>query len=201
MHQHIVRGHAGLSGVEQLAPYQPPGRERDIRCFVHNHGAFAAQLQAHRRQVSGRLFHHQPPHLRAAGEEDEVKPLLQQACVFLTSALHHGHMLRREELLRHAAQQRRGGRRIGRGLDHRAVSRRDGSDQRRHGQLKGVVPRRHDQRHAIGLAVDAAPARKLSHRRARPPGVHPLGQMAQRVADLLAHHGHLGEIPLKGALA
>ena len=186
--------------VEQLAPHQPPGGERDIRRLIHNDGAFSAQLQAHRRQMRGCLFHHQPPHMRAAGEENKVKRLLQQAGVFRASALHHRHILRRKELLRHPAKQRRGGRRVFRRLDHSAVSRRNGTDQRRHRQLKGIVPRRHNQRHAIGLAVDAAPARKLSHCRARPPGPHPPGQMVHGVLELLAHHAHLGQIALKGAL-
>lgn len=58
-------------------------------------------------------------------------------------------------------------------LKHGAVSRSHRSHQRRHGQIKGIIPRRHDQYDSIGLAVYIINRGKCPHTPPHPPGSAP----------------------------
>ena len=130
LYKHVIRGHAGLAGVQKLAEHQPPGRHRQIRRFVDDAGAFAPQLQNHGSQVLGSLFHHQLPYGDAAGEKDEIEALLQKAGVFLPPAFHHSYMSRGKNGGNEICQQMAGMGRIGGGLQNDAIPRGNGSDER-----------------------------------------------------------------------
>ena len=151
--------------------------------------------------MTGSLFHHQTANRRAACKENIVKMLFQQSGVFRASALHHLHQLRRKKRLRHAANQPGSGGRIGRRLYHGAVARRQRSHQWGQRQLKGIVPRGHNQHHAVGLGQDPAGARQLPHGGQRLLRLHPAPEMLQRVRQFLLHHGYLGQIAFIIALA
>ena len=70
------------------------GGELDIRRRVDDDRAFAAQLQSHRRQMTGCLTHDLLAHRLAAGEEQQVVLLLQQGGVLRPAAGDHRHVLR-----------------------------------------------------------------------------------------------------------
>ena len=73
--QQIVRLHAGLPGVQDLAERDAPRGQLHIGGFIHDDGAFAAKLQRDGREIFGRSLHHDLADGDAAGEENGVKAL------------------------------------------------------------------------------------------------------------------------------
>ena len=199
--QHIVRGHAGLPGVEELAPGNAPGGQGNVRGFVHDAGALSPQLQGHRRQVLGGLPEHLPAHRLATGEEDVVERLPEQALVLLPPAGDHRHIggieAGGDDLLNDGAGV--GG--VGAGLEHHGVPRRQGVDEGVHGQHEGVVPGAHDQDHPVGGGLHIAPGVELGQRGGDPPLRGEAPGVADHVGDLAAGQPHLAHVALKAALA
>ena len=177
VHKHVVRCDAGLPAVEQLAEGDAPRGEVELRGRVHHAGGLAAQLQRHRRQVLGGAAHDLAPHLHAAGKEDVVKPLREQRPVLLAPALHDGDKLLREARAHHLADDRAGRRGIGGGLEHAAVARSQRADERLHRQHERVVPRRHDQHHAVRIAHGEAAGGELRQRRPHAARARPARHM------------------------
>ena len=149
--QQIVRLHAGLPGIQDLAERDAPRGELHIGGFVHDDGALAAELERDGREVLCRSLHHDLSDGDAAGEENGVKALRQQRAVFRAPALDGGNIARvkitRDEL--RDGRARRGG--VGRRLYDGAVAAGDRADQRRQAELDGVIPGRDNQRNAIRL--------------------------------------------------
>jgi len=82
------------------------------------------------------------------------------------------------------------------GREHHAVTRRQGGDGRCQGQLHRVVPWRYHAHHTQRLALDVCAGRLQKQGRTHPAGLHPLGQVAQRVRQQGTQHKevrHLGE--------
>lgn len=75
----------------------------------------------------------------------------QQLGVFLTASQHHGAPLILEAALYQLFYNAHGGWRVGRELYRDAIARCDRANKRREAQHKGIVPRRHDTRHAKRL--------------------------------------------------
>ena len=73
--QQIVRLHAGLPGVQDLAERDAPRGQLHIGGFIHDDGAFAAKLQCDGREIFGRSLHHDLADGDAAGEENGVEAL------------------------------------------------------------------------------------------------------------------------------
>ena len=201
VHQHVIGRDAGLAGVEELAESQPSGRQGDVGALIHDTRAFAAQLQADRRQMLRGLFHHQLAHGYAAGEKDVIEGLLQQRPVFLPAALHHGDVFRRKAIGHEIGDELRGAGRVGGGLDDRAVSRGQGADQGLQAELEGIIPGCHDQNGAVRFLEDKAPGRELGHRRGYMAGSGPADEMFFHIPQLLQHHAGFGHIAFKGGFA
>ena len=119
--EHIIRRHAGLPGVEPLAPGDTPGCQGKIRVRRQDTGAFPTQLQHHRRQVTGRGGHDRLTHRHRSGKEDHIKGLLKQRLGFLPAALQARHSGRRH-IFDHRLQGLGHRRRILRGLDQRRIA-------------------------------------------------------------------------------
>ena len=51
--QYIIGRYAGLPRVQAFSESNTTGCELQVRCFVYDTGAFAAQLQRDRRKVCG----------------------------------------------------------------------------------------------------------------------------------------------------
>ena len=122
----------------------------------------------------------------AAGEEDVIKPLMQQRLIFRAAAFDQRDVFGREALGDNLRDDLRRGGRVGRRLEHAAVARRQRADQRLHQQHEGIIPRRHNQRHAVRLADGEAVRRKLCQR-----GEH--AALFGEAAQMRNHVGKLGE--------
>ena len=90
-HQHIVRGHTALAGIEEAAPGNAPSTHLQISIVQNDAGAFASQLKCHRYQLLSRGFHHLAADGGAAGEDHMIKGLLQQGLGCFCSAQFHPH--------------------------------------------------------------------------------------------------------------
>ena len=99
VHQQIIGRHTGLTHIEPLAKSDTTRCHLDVCRGVHDAGAFAAQLQRNRREVSTRLLHHKLAHVYASGKEDLVPMLLQQGRILGTTALDYAYQTRVERLL------------------------------------------------------------------------------------------------------
>ena len=87
---------------------------------------------------------------------------------------------------------------IFRRLEHSAVARGHGADQRRKQKLQRVVPRPNDERHAVGLGSDE-PARGPGEQRgAAALRLHPRRQPAEGVANFAQDEAELGGVCLVG---
>ncbi len=173
VHEHVVGRDAGLTGIHVLPEHQPPGREVDVGCLVHDSRAFPAQFQRDRGQMFRRGFHDDPAHRDAAGKEDVVELLLQKLGVFPAAPQYDRTIgvvkATRDELLDDFCHSRC----VGRGLDHGAVACSDRADQRRDRQHKRIVPGRYDERHAVRLGNGVAGSRKQGKRCFDPFPLHP----------------------------
>ena len=92
----IIRGNAGLTGVEHLAEGDAPRGEREVRCFVDDDWALAAELKRHRGEPLCGGFHDGLADGDAAGKEYVVKRFIEQCFVCLAPALDGGDEARRE---------------------------------------------------------------------------------------------------------
>ena len=94
VHEHIIRRDAGLAAVEQLAERQTARGDAQIRSFIDDAGAFAAQFQRDGGEGFARGAHDLAADGHAAGEEDVIKPLMQQRLILRappsTSATYSG---------------------------------------------------------------------------------------------------------------
>ena len=199
--QQIIRLHARLPGVQDLAEGDAPRGELQIGRFVDDDGALAAKLQRDGGQVLRRGLHHDLADGDAAGKEDRVEPLGEQRTVLRAAALDGGDVARVKGLADELRDRCARGRGVGRGLDNGAVAAGDRADQRRQAQLHGVIPRRDDQRHAVGLGRNEALCRELRQRRRHRPLAHPALQVLQMEAQLLEHHAGLAHVDLHRRLA
>ena len=156
LNQQIVRLHAGLTGIQDLAERDAPRGQLHIGGFIHDGRAFAAKFERDGREVLGRSLHHDLADGDAAGEENGVKALRQQRAVFRTSAFDSGDIARVKVLGNQLRNGRAGRGCIGRRLYDGAVATGDRAHQRRQAELNGIIPRRDDQRNAIRLRRDEA---------------------------------------------
>ena len=151
--------------------------------------------------MTGCLTHDLLAHRLAAGKKDIIEFLVQQALVLLPAPVDHADIFpgkgRLDELRHHPA----GGRGIGTGLDHSGIAGGQSIHQGIDGKQKGIVPRAHDQRHAVGRRLYAAARSKLRQR-----GMHGLfpgksSDMAQHIADLAQYQSGFAHIAFRPALA
>ena len=180
-HQEVVGGHAGLAGIEALAPGQPPRRDLEVGVSQHDGGTLAAQFQGHRRELPGGGGHHKRSHPFSAGEEDVVEAFLQQRGRHLAIAEHHLHRFRGEMAGNQAGDQLGGARGVLGGLEHSRVAGRQGAHQGMEAQLEGVVPGAENQHAAQGFAHHPGAGRLGPGRQADPLRLHPAGQVAAAV--------------------
>ena len=199
--QHVVRGHAGLAGVGELAPGDAPGRGGQAHGAVHEARRFAAQLQCDRGQVLGGGLHDDAADAPAAGVEDMVEGLGQQVGGLLRAAFDD-----RDGTGVHVPFDEFGGqmgdmRREFRRFQADRVAGGDGVDHRFQRQQQRVVPRRDDQDHALGLVDGPAdgglqqPMHRLGVAR-RPPA-----HTATDEVRLAQHQVNLHQQRLRGRLA
>ncbi len=197
VNERIVRRDAGLTGVEHLAEHHAARGQRNIGGFVHNHGAFAAELQRERGQVRGRALHDRPSDRWRTGEENIVEALMQQRLIFGSAALNHRDVLGRENLAQQRGQRAACVGRVSGRLNYGAVTRRNCADQRLKAKLDGVVPRRKNQHHAVWLGRDKADGGKLRKRRFDAFFARPRAEPAQMIANFIQHKAGFGHIDLK----
>ena len=92
----IVRGDAGLPGVEHLAESDAPRGEREIRRLIDDDGALAAKLERYRGEPLCGGLHDGLADGDAAGKEYVVKRFIEQRLVRIAPALDGGDEARRE---------------------------------------------------------------------------------------------------------
>ena len=129
MHQHVVGGHAGLAGVAEPAPGDPPGGDLQRRVPIHQARRLTAELEDDGGEVPGGLLEHDLADAAASGEEDQVEPLVQEGLGLVGSPLDHRDSLR-VEVSRHQVRHQGGSvRRDLRRLQDRRVAAGQGADQ------------------------------------------------------------------------
>ena len=106
----------------------------------------------------------------------------------------HGHFIFVEHVIDDVAQHRRAMRGHFRRFDHGGAARRDGRDQRHQGQVDRVIPRRDDQRDALGLITNTRFGAEHQHGRPYALAAHPLADVADGVLDLGQNRGDFGQI-------
>ena len=198
MDQAVIRGHAGLPGVEELAEGQAAGGEGEVGGLVHDHRAFASQLQGDGGQVAAGLFHDLLAHGHAAGEEDVVEGLFQQGGVLVPAPFHGGHPLGREDGGQQLGHGVAGVGGVGAGLEDHAVARRHRAEERLQAEQIGIVPGGHDQHHPVRLGQLIALGAELGQGRGPPLGPGPPGQVFGQVAQLVQAQAQLGHVALEG---
>ena len=199
--EQVIRRDAGLAAVEQLAEGEAFGCQIELGGGINDARALAAQLERDGREVLGRLAHDLPTDGNAAGEEDIVKPLLEQRLVFLAAALHDGDVLWREAGGDDLADDGGRGGRVGGGLEQRAVASGQRADERLHRQHERIVPRGHDQHHTVGIVHGEAARVEMRQRREHAVAARPAVNVAEGVGELGERHADLAHVALRGGLA
>ena len=148
-----------------------------------------------------RFFHDLLAHALAAGEEDVVKPFLQQSGVFRPASGDHRHIFRPKALADQALHQGAGAGRVGAGLDYGGVSGGDGVHQGIQGEHKGVVPRAHDEYRPVGGGLFIAAGGELGQGRGHRFLPREGRGVPAHIAQLAEHQAGLAQIALAGALA
>ena len=69
MHENIVRGDAGLPGIQELALGDPLAGQAHVRIGAHDGGALTSKLQRDGSEMPGSSLHHDLSHPRATGKE------------------------------------------------------------------------------------------------------------------------------------
>ena len=189
--QQIVGCYTGLAHVEPLTKGDAACRHLQVCGGIHDAGALAAQLKCHGREVFARALHDELADRNAAGKENLIPALIEQCLVLGTAALDDRHQARVKRLLADLFEHRTRRRRIGTRLDDHRVARSERTGKRLERQQKRVVPRRHDQRHAIGNRLRLAHANSIGEvartQAWATPSVHMHNLMAnlgKRCADL-----------------
>ena len=190
-HQHVIRGKAGLAGVEEPSPGNAAGGNGNVGVRRHQAGIFAPQLQGDGRQGFGRLFHHQPTHPIAAREEHVVEAVGQQSPGRLRSPHGHGHHVIVQVLPKPFGQKlpRMWG--MFRRLEHGGVARAQGGHQGRQQQQQRVVPGTNHQDAAQGRRHHPGPGRLHDQRHRHPFRPQPVAQLPLKQLELLANAGDL----------
>ena len=196
MHQQIVGRYARLSGIQALSPCYAACRHGYVGILVHYAGALTAQFQHHRSQMLRSGTHHPAAQVGTSRKEYYVVPLLQQGSVHLPVALHHGNVLRGEGLADHLLHHPGHVRHVGRRLQHRRASCRDGSHQWVQQQLHGIVPRSHYQRASQRFLHHLAPRGEHLQWSTHPLGRRPLAQVRDVVPNLSQHYAQFRQIGL-----
>jgi len=168
---------------------------------IDDAGALATELEGDGREVLGRRAHDDAPDVAVARVEDVVEALLEQLRRLGHAALDdlHGAAV---EVLGHELRDQLGcgGRDLG-GLDQRAAAGGQSANQRREGELEGVVPGRDDQGDAQRLGAHAALAGLIDQRRGYALGLHPTREVLLHVDDVVRHERHLRRVGLEARLA
>ena len=199
--EHIVRGHAGLPGAQQLAEDDTARGKGQIRALVDIDGALPTQFEHRRGEVLRRLFQHQAAHRLSPGEENHVVGLFQQGGILLSSPLHNRNQAAVKGLLCQTGQKGRGGGSVSRGLEDGGVSRRQGAGKGLKRQQNGVIPGAENERDAKGHAHHARGGGKEGGRCFDALWRRQGGQPAQQEGELLQHKAGFGEIGLAFRLA
>ena len=150
-HQHIVGRDTGLPGVQGFAPGDAPGGVFERHPSRNDRRGFAAQLQRHRGQVIGGGTHHLLADMGRAGEQQVIEGQSGKPHRHFGVAQHHGDHVFGENPPQQVFEQTAGGGRVLTEFEHHSVARRQGADQRPHGQIQRVVPRHDYTHHAHGL--------------------------------------------------
>ena len=198
VHKHVVWCHARLAHVEPLAKGDASRRHAQVGASLHDAGALATQLERHGREVLGRPCHDELAHGNATGEEDVVPALVEKRLVLRAPALDDAHEFGLKRLLAYLAQHRGGCRRVGTRLHDHGVARRQGARERLEREQKRVVPRRHDERDAVGHALHAARGHGVGEVCRARAGPCPARDVPQLVANLGEGQARLAHVALVG---
>ena len=201
VHEHVVRRDAGLPCVEELAPDDPPRGDADVRRRLDDAGRLAAELERDRDEVRRGGGEDFAADGGAAGEEDRVERQRGQRGGDVGAASRDRHGVGVEDLRQPRGEPRRAGGRELRGLEHDAVAGRQGGHERHQRELDRIVPRREDQRRAVGAGVDFAAPRPHREGNRHAPRPRPAAEIRKGGGDLLPHEGRLREMRFEAGLA
>ena len=194
MHEHIIRGDAGLAAVQELAEHDAPCGHLDLGVLIHDDRALAAQFQRAGGQMLRGFFQNGAAYGLAAGEEDLVPFLFQERRVLFPAAGHDCRVCfgkRRAHDLRHDIAGRG---RIRRRFDHHGVARRDGVHRGFQRQQDGIVPGAHDQHVPQRFRMHVGPGGELRQRRALFLISRQLIHVADLPVDLRQQHAGLAHV-------
>jgi hypothetical protein len=76
VNQHVVRGNAGLAGVEELSEHNPLGGHVQVGALIDDARTLAPELQSDRREMPGGRRHDDAADGAVAGVEDVIPLLL-----------------------------------------------------------------------------------------------------------------------------
>ena len=196
VNQEVIGRDAGLASIESLTPRYALRGNRHIGALIHDAGTLTAQFKHYGREILRRSTHHELTERGATRKEDNIVTLLQQRGIHITITLHDSHILLVEGLGNHLLDGLRHVRHIGRGLQQRRTTRRNGTHQRVEQQLHGVVPRRDDKRLSQRLAHNTRTRWHHFQWCRATLGLHPLFQVAQMILHLALDNAQLGEYRL-----
>ena len=135
--------------------------------------------------------------LNAPRKEDVVKGFFQQRLVFLPAAFDDRNVLRREGIANYFRDCVAGRRRVCGRLNYHAVARRNRTHNRLQAQLKGIIPGRYDERHAVRFRRNEAFGVKLRDGRCDSSVFYPTGKMLKMEAQFFKHHADFCHIRFK----
>ena len=148
--------------------------------------------------MGGGAFQNRPTHGFAAGEENVIEFLLQQATVFRPAAGDDSHVFGRKNGTDQLFQQGAGGGGVGAGLDDRCIAGCQRVRQRVQRQQQGIIPGAHDQGYAIGAGLAVAMGGKLGKRRGNGFFSGVVTDMPQQIADFADNQPGFAHIALFG---
>ena len=96
MIKNVIRGNAGLAGVEGLAPGYAAGCKFDVCSAVNDAGALASKFQNHGSKMLCGSGHYLAAQSGATGKEYHVKAAVEQHFVYITVSLNHCNVVFRE---------------------------------------------------------------------------------------------------------
>ena len=145
----IIRCHTGLSTVEIFSKYNSSGGQFEIGTFLYDTWAFSAEFESNRSQVRGCFCHYFTTCMLTSSEEDIVKMLIEQRCVFCTFAIYDCYIMRIKTFANNRFDHAAGVRGICTWFQYNCISGSDGIYQRISREQERIIPWAHDQNHTV----------------------------------------------------
>jgi len=198
-HQHVVRRHAGLPGVQGLAEGDAFGGVLEGHIGGNDRRRFAAQFQRDRGQMLGRRAHHMFTDAGGAGEQQMIEAQPGKCHADVGLAQHHAHQVFGEDLRQQGLEQFAGGRGRFAEFEHHPVARGQRAHQWPDGQVQRVVPGHDHPDHAQRLVDDFGRGGLEGDAYSAAGRFHPATEVFARIVNAMQAGHQFGEQGFVGA--